>query len=109
MGEFAAVPEQNVVKLPDTVSDEQGALLEPSAVAVNAIDAAGVVAGSTVLITGAGPIGALVALAARAAGASKIFVYELPPNQRTILRKPPLRRIPRGEGDPGTDGLSGRR
>ena len=40
MGEFAAVPEQNVVKLPDTVSDEQGALLEPSAVAVNAIDAA---------------------------------------------------------------------
>jgi (R,R)-butanediol dehydrogenase/meso-butanediol dehydrogenase/diacetyl reductase len=85
MGEFAAVPEQNVVKLPDTVSDEQGALLEPSAVAVNAIDAAGVVVGSTVLITGAGPIGALVALAARAAGASKIFVYEPNASRRARL------------------------
>jgi (R,R)-butanediol dehydrogenase / meso-butanediol dehydrogenase / diacetyl reductase len=74
MGELATVPEQNIVKLPDDVSDEQGALLEPSAVAVNAIDAASVQVGSTVLITG--PIGALSALAARAAGASKIFVYE---------------------------------
>jgi (R,R)-butanediol dehydrogenase / meso-butanediol dehydrogenase / diacetyl reductase len=85
MGEFAAVPEQNVVKLPDSVSDEQGALLEPSAVAVNAIDAAGVVVGGTVLITGAGPIGALVALAARAAGASKIFVYEPNASRRARL------------------------
>jgi (R,R)-butanediol dehydrogenase/meso-butanediol dehydrogenase/diacetyl reductase len=85
MGEFAAVPEQNVVKLPDAVSDEQGALLEPSAVAVNAIDAAGVVVGSTVLITGAGPIGALTALAARAAGASKIFVYEPNAGRRARL------------------------
>jgi len=84
MGELATVPEQNVVKLPDGVSDEQGALLEPSAVAVNAIDAASVNVGSTVLITGAGPIGALAALAARAAGASKIFVHE--PNARRRAR-----------------------
>lgn len=84
MGELAIVPEQNVVKLPDSVSDEQGALLEPSAVAVNAIDAARVKVGATVLITGAGPIGALSALAARAAGASKIFVYE--PNARRRAR-----------------------
>src|ERR1700722_1761779 len=85
MGEFAAVPEQNVVKLPDTVRDEQGALLEPSAVAVNAIDAAGVVVGSTVLITGAGPARALVALAARSAGSSKIFVYEPNGSRRARL------------------------
>jgi (R,R)-butanediol dehydrogenase/meso-butanediol dehydrogenase/diacetyl reductase len=85
MGEFAMVPEQNVVKLPDTVSDEQGALLEPAAVAVNAIDYAGIASGSTVLVTGAGPIGALAALAARAAGATNIFVYEPNAGRRARL------------------------
>jgi len=85
MGEYAMVPEQNVVKLPDNVSDEQGAVVEPSAVAVNAIDNAGVVAGSKVLITGAGPIGALTALAARAAGASAIHVYEPNAGRRARL------------------------
>jgi (R,R)-butanediol dehydrogenase / meso-butanediol dehydrogenase / diacetyl reductase len=86
MGEYAMVPEQNTVRLPASVSDEQGACLEPSAVAVNAIDNAGVTAGSTVLITGAGPIGALTALAARAAGAAKIFVYEPSPGRRARLQ-----------------------
>ena len=76
MGEHVVVPEENLVLLPDGVSDLQGALLEPSAVAVNAIDEAGLRVGQTVLITGAGPIGALVALAARAAGASRIFVHD---------------------------------
>jgi len=76
MGEHAIVPEQNVVRLPDNVSDEQGAVVEPAAVALNAIDNAGVRAGSTVLVTGAGPIGALTALAARAAGAGAIYVFE---------------------------------
>ena len=86
MGEYAMVPEQNTVKLPASVSDEQGACIEPAAVAVNAIDNAGVVAGSTVLITGAGPIGALTALAARAAGAAKIFVYEPNAGRRARLQ-----------------------
>ncbi|MEO8668424.1 MAG: alcohol dehydrogenase catalytic domain-containing protein [Bauldia sp.] len=76
MGEHAIVPEQNVVRLPDNVSDEQGAVVEPAAVALNAIDKGGVHAGSTVLITGAGPIGALTALAAQAAGASAVYVFE---------------------------------
>ena len=87
MGEYAAVPEQNVVKLPDSVSDEQGAIVEPAAVAVNAIDNAGVRAGSSVLITGAGPIGALAALAARAAGARRIFVYEPNAGRRARLQQ----------------------
>lgn len=87
MAEYAMVPEQNTVKLPANVSDEQGAVLEPSAVAVNAIDNAGVTAGSTVLITGAGPIGALTALAARAAGAARIFVYEPNAGRRARLAR----------------------
>lgn len=82
MGEYVAVPEENLVFLPDNVSDVQGALLEPSAVAVNAIDEAKLRVGETVLITGAGPIGALTALAARMAGASRIYVYD--PNESRL-------------------------
>ena len=82
MGERVEVPEENLVLLPDNVSDLQGALLEPSAVAVNAIDEAELRVGQSVLITGAGPIGALTALAARASGASRIFVYD--PNKRRL-------------------------
>ncbi|MDB5523062.1 MAG: Alcohol dehydrogenase, zinc-binding domain protein [Rhizobium sp.] len=76
MGEHAMLPSQNVVKLPDKVSDEQGAIAEPASVALNAIDQAGVFPGSTVLVTGAGPIGALVALAAVYAGAASVYVFE---------------------------------
>ncbi len=82
MGEHVVVPEENLVRLPDGVTDLQGALLEPSAVAVNAIDEAGLRVGQSVLITGAGPIGALTALAARAAGAANVFVHD--PNWRRL-------------------------
>jgi (R,R)-butanediol dehydrogenase/meso-butanediol dehydrogenase/diacetyl reductase len=84
MGERAIVPAQNVVRLPDNVTDEQGAVVEPAAVALNAIDNGAVNAGSTVLVTGAGPIGALTALAAKAAGASAVYVFE--PNPRRLAK-----------------------
>ncbi len=76
MGEYALIPHQNVVRLPDTVSNIQGAVVEPASVALNAIDAGGVVVGSTVLVTGAGPIGALTAMCAVAAGASRVYLFE---------------------------------
>jgi len=82
MGQRAMVPAENLVKLPDSVTDIQGAMLEPTAVAINAIDETHFSAGQTILITGAGPIGALTALAARAAGASKIYIYE--PNKARL-------------------------
>ena len=84
MGQYVAVPEENLVPLPAGVSDLQGALLEPSAVAVNAVDEAQLRVGETVLITGAGPIGALTALAARMAGVTRIFVYD--PNEARLAR-----------------------
>lgn len=87
MAERAIVNEYNAVVMPDYVSDQQGALIEPAAVAVHAIDRAGIQPGSSVLITGAGPIGALMVLAARAAGATRIFVSEPNPNRRKRLAK----------------------
>ena len=64
------------VKMPDTLTFQQGAMVEPAAVAVTAIDRSGLETGGSILISGAGPIGALAALAAVAAGAGRIFVSE---------------------------------
>jgi len=76
MAERCLVYDYNVAKLPPEVSDEQGAMIEPAAVAVNAIEHGDRRAGDTILVTGGGPIGALVALVASAAGAAKIFLSE---------------------------------
>ena len=81
MGEYAIVNDYNANTLPDSVNDEQGALIEPAAVALYGVERANVGGGSTVLITGAGPIGALCTLASAALGASKIFVSEPNPNR----------------------------
>jgi (R,R)-butanediol dehydrogenase/meso-butanediol dehydrogenase/diacetyl reductase len=87
MGEYAVINEYNAARLPDSVSDEQGAIIEPAAVALYGVDRAGVTAGSTVLIAGAGPIGALTALACEMMGAVKIFVSEPNANRRTFIER----------------------
>ena len=85
MAETAVINDYNAVHIPDGVTDEQGAMVEPAAVALYGVDRAAIVAGSSVLITGAGPIGALTVLAAYAAGATKIFVSEPNPNRRRLI------------------------
>jgi (R,R)-butanediol dehydrogenase/meso-butanediol dehydrogenase/diacetyl reductase len=80
IAELVAVQEQQISVLPDEVSDIQGALIEPAAVAAYGVDRTGMAPGDTILITGAGPIGGLSALYALAAGASKVIVSE--PNAR---------------------------
>lgn len=87
MGERAVVNSYNVFPVPDSVSDVQAAMIEPAAVALYGVDRGGVEAGSTVLVSGVGPIGALVLLATRAAGATTIFVSELNPNRRALAQK----------------------
>ena len=67
--ELYAVAADRVVPLPEAFSFEQGAFVEPLAVAVHAVQQAGEVAGKNVAVLGAGPIGNLTAQVARAAGA----------------------------------------
>jgi (R,R)-butanediol dehydrogenase/meso-butanediol dehydrogenase/diacetyl reductase len=57
-------------------------LIEPTAVAAYGIERAGVRPGDQVLVTGAGPIGALAALCSRSAGASTIYISEPNPARR---------------------------
>lgn len=87
MGERAVLNGYNVFPVPDNVSDVQAAMIEPAAVALYAVDRGGVTSGSTVLVSGVGPIGALVLLAAKAAGATTIFVSELNANRRALAQK----------------------
>jgi (R,R)-butanediol dehydrogenase/meso-butanediol dehydrogenase/diacetyl reductase len=77
LGQQAVIKGYNAIPVPKKLTDEQAAMIEPSAVALYALDRGRVTTGSTVLISGLGPIGALALLGARAAGASKIFVSEV--------------------------------
>jgi len=82
MAERALLNDYNIVKIPDDLPDEAVALIEPAAVAVYACDRGGVFAGCSVLVTGAGPIGVLALMAARAAGAVRLFVSD--PNETRL-------------------------
>jgi L-iditol 2-dehydrogenase len=63
-------------RVPDSVSDDSAALCEPLSVGIAAVRKARVDGGSRVLITGAGPIGIMVAQVARAYGATDIVVSD---------------------------------
>lgn len=70
-------------RIPENVSFEAAALLEPLSVAVAAVRKAGIVPASTVLISGAGPIGIISAQTARAFGASRVIVTDVVPGRRS--------------------------
>lgn len=74
---YTVVEDYMVHKIPDTMSFEQGALVEPAAVAVYAVLQSGLRLGQTTVIYGAGPIGLLCVQAAIAAGASKVVVVDV--------------------------------
>ena len=62
LAEEASVPAYQAIRLPDEVSFEQGAILEPVATVVHGVERSGLRPGDAVLITGAGPIGQLAVL-----------------------------------------------
>jgi len=69
-------PDHLLHPVPDSVSDDAAALLEPLGVAIHAVHVAHVRRGDDVLVVGAGPIGVLAADVARRAGAARVFVSE---------------------------------
>jgi L-iditol 2-dehydrogenase len=74
--EYALVDDDFAHAIPDTMTDEQAALVEPVSVAVHAARFGGVTVGSRVLVTGAGPIGVLNAQVARAFGATEVVISD---------------------------------
>ena len=74
---YTVVEDYMVHKIPDTMSFEQGALVEPAAVAVYAVLQSGLRLGDSCVIFGAGPIGLLCVQAAIAAGSPNVIVVDV--------------------------------
>jgi L-iditol 2-dehydrogenase len=76
LARYVTIHEDFAFALPDSVSDDAGALCEPLSVGLWACRKAGITLGARVAIAGAGPIGAVVMLVALAAGASEVIVSD---------------------------------
>ena len=75
--EYVSHPADMCFKLPDNVSTMEGALVEPLAVGLHATSLGGVSLGQSVVILGAGCIGLVTLLSAKARGAAKVIVADL--------------------------------
>jgi threonine 3-dehydrogenase len=84
--EYIAVPAFNVFKLPDSISDEMAAILDPLGNATHTALSFDLV-GEDVLITGAGPIGVMAVAIARYAGARHIVVTDVNDYRLDLARK----------------------
>ena len=85
--ELFAVDASKVTPLPEEMSYDEGAMIEPLAVAVHAVNRAGDITGSDIAVIGAGPIGNLVAQVAKAKGAGKVMVTDVSDIRLGIARE----------------------
>ena len=76
LAEYAVVPAFSCARLPPHLSDEEGALVEPTEVAVRAVRKSDMHLGDTVAVLGGGTIGLLALQVARAAGARAVCLIE---------------------------------
>jgi threonine dehydrogenase-like Zn-dependent dehydrogenase len=77
MAEYAKAPLDLIVRLPESITYEQGALIEPLAVGVHAVTMAGTDHSEACVIMGAGPIGLLVGLCLKSIPARKIIMTDI--------------------------------
>ncbi len=84
---YTLVPPDLLYRLPDNVTDEEGAFLEIFALALHAVERSHIKPGDTVVVVGAGPIGLSTLICAKAAGATKIFVMARNSNVRNDAAK----------------------
>jgi L-iditol 2-dehydrogenase len=90
---------EKVVPLPQDFSFEQGALVEPAAVAVHAVRRAGELAGRNVAVLGAGPIGNLTAQAARMAG-GRVLITDLSDYRLDVAGRCGIENVSNASGEP---------
>jgi L-iditol 2-dehydrogenase len=81
--QLLAWPDEQLFPVPDHISDDGVALLEPMGVALHSLDLGHLRVGADVLVAGAGPIGLLAIQLAHRAGARRVFATEPLPHRRT--------------------------
>ncbi|MDQ0204046.1 zinc-dependent alcohol dehydrogenase [Pectinatus haikarae] len=87
MAEYISVDEEKLVELPDTISDEMGAFVEPVAVTVHALRENSFKSGDNAIVFGCGTIGLATALTLRNFGAGKIILVETDESRAKIARE----------------------
>lgn len=100
--DFVTIHEDFAFALPDGMSDDVGALMEPLSVAIWACRKAAVTAGDRVLVTGAGPIGMLAMQVAKAFGAIHVAISDRNEHRLSVAARTGASRVLRaGSDDPG--------
>ncbi|NIM05309.1 MAG: zinc-binding dehydrogenase [Armatimonadetes bacterium] len=87
LAEYLVHPADFCFKLPEGVGTDEAAMIEPLAVGVHACNVAGVRPGSTVAVTGAGPIGLLAMQVALAYGATTAIATDVSPSRLALAEK----------------------
>ncbi|MCJ1258096.1 hypothetical protein MMC24_005926 [Lignoscripta atroalba] len=87
LSEHIVLPRSCVFSIPDSVSLEVGALVEPLAVAWHAVNISPFKKGDSVLILGGGPIGLAVVQTLKARGAETIIVSEVAPRRKEFAKQ----------------------
>src|SRR5215217_4560774 len=101
--DFVTIHEDFAFALPDSLSDDVGALMEPLSVGIWACRKAGVTAGDRVLVTGAGPIGLLVMQVALAFGATQVEISDVNETRLALAaRTGATRTLVSGRDEPST-------
>jgi L-iditol 2-dehydrogenase len=98
---YVTIHEDFAFALPDSVSDEAGALMEPLSVGIWACRKASVSPGDHVLVTGAGPIGLLAQQCALAFGATEVTITDLSDARLALARRTGATRALRAGEDVG--------
>ena len=87
LSEYAVSPADFAYKIPDAISLDEAALIEPLSVGIHACRRGNLSAGQSVFIAGAGPIGLTSLAAAKAAGAAQIIISDVRDARLEIARK----------------------
>lgn len=85
--EYMVADEESVYALPDNLDYQVGALTEPAAVALQAVQKSGIQAGQTAVIFGAGPIGLLVSIMLMEAGVKELIIADVAEERLKIARE----------------------
>lgn len=85
--QFVVAPRRNLLRVPFSVTLEEAAMTEPAAVALHAVRRVGEpLAGKTVAVFGAGPIGLMVAQWARSMAAETVVLFDVVPQKLSLAR-----------------------
>ena len=84
--EYVLAPVENLLRLPDSVSFEVGAMADPMSVALHAVRKANIQPGNRVAVFGVGPIGLFALQWAKTMGASKVFAVDVLPEKLEVAR-----------------------